>query len=312
MRHTSSLRNHTLGFLVGLLVSWYSTGVGHTQPLTPSGGSLYAFGLHLFELGEYYRAVTELKRFALLFPHHPSYPAAQVLIGLALQEDGEYEAAWLHFHQVSDTVPDAERIAVFKLGEIRVTQRQYGQAIRHFQHFLRVFPDDPLADRTAYLLGLSWALDGRFELAQQALQMVPPDHPLSEQALDLQRELQTPRPPPPKSPALAGALAGILPGAGHVYIGKPGHGVAAFLLNGLFISGAVFSFLERLEATAVILLYFETGWYLGNIKSAVEGAREINRQYQQGFVDYLHTTYTPPELTLQQLRMPEIGVRIRF
>lgn len=312
MPRTALLRYHTLGCLAGLLMLWHSVGIGYTEPLQPAGSSLYAFGRHLFELGEYYRAVTELKRFSLLFPQHPHYPAAQVLIGLAFQEDGEYERAEAHFQQVRDTVADAERLAAFKLGELRVAQHQYRQAIQHFQRFLRTFSDGPLAGRATYLLGLSWALNDRVGFAQQALQMVPPDHPLAAQALALHQELETPRPPPPKSPTVAGILAGVLPGAGHLYIGKPWHGLTAFLLNGLFLSGSVFAFLEGLEATAVILLYFETGWYLGNIKSAVGGAREINQHQREIFADHLRATYTPSALTLQQLRAPGLGLRFSF
>jgi tetratricopeptide (TPR) repeat protein len=289
-----------------------STGIAYAEPFPHAGTSQYAFGRHLFALGEYYRAVTELKRFSLLFPQHPHYPAAQVLIGLAFQEDGEHERAWAHFQQVRDTVDDAAQIAAFKLGELRVTQRQYPQAIQHFQYFLRTFPDDPLAGRATYLLGLSWALHDRVELAQQALQLVPPDHPLAVQARALSQELDIPRPPPPKSPMVAGILAGVLPGAGHLYIGKPWHGLTAFLLNGLFLSGAVFAFLEGLEVTAVILLYFETGWYLGNIKSAVGGARAVNQHQREGFADHLRATYAPSALTLHQLRAPGLGLRLRF
>ena len=301
-----------LGCLAGLLCIWQSAGIGYAEPPQPAGSSLYAFGRHLFELGEYYRAVTELKRFSLLFAQHPHYPAAQVLIGLAFQEDGEYEMAWAHFRQVRDTVADAERIAAFKLGELRVAQHQYPQAIQHFQRFLRTFPDDPLAGRTTYLLGLSWALNDRVGLAKQALQLVPPDDPFAAQALTLQQELKIPRPPPPKSPVTAGILAGVLPGAGHLYIGKPWHGLTAFLLNGLFITGAIFAYMEGLEATAVILLYFETGWYLGNIKSAVEGAHEINQRQREMFADHLRATYAPSALTLQQLSAPGLGLRFRF
>jgi TM2 domain-containing membrane protein YozV len=117
-------------------------------------------------------------------------------------------------------------------------------------------------------------------------------------------------PSPSKSPRVASILAGILPGAGHLYLGKPRHAITALLLNGLFLAGATFSFLEGLEATGVILLYFETGWYLGNINSARAGAHEFNRRQRQDAQDQLYTTYVPPSLTLKQL--PGLSLRIKF
>jgi hypothetical protein len=104
----------------------------------------------------------------------------------------------------------------------------------------------------------------------------------------------------------------MLPGAGHLYLGKPRHAITAFLLNGLFLRGAVFAFREGLEATGVILLYFETGWYLGNINSAVEGATDYNRQHQQVRRDHLLSTYAPSPLNLRQLQGPGIGLRLSF
>ena len=277
------------------------------------GTPIYAFGVHLFQLGEYYRAITELKRFTILFPQHQRALSAQVLIGLALQEDGSDDDALTHFQRLRQIDhADVSRFATFKLGELRFWQQQYQQAVTHFQEFLQIFPDGPLVPHTLYLLSLSWALDGQTDRAQRLLDTFPAQHGLAEQAQALQLALQTPPPEAAKSPRTAGILAGLLPGAGHLYIGKPVQALTAFLLNGLFITGSVFAFREGLEATGAILLYFETGWYLGNIKSATAGAREANRHQQNSRADYLRTTYAPAPLSLRDLQTPGIGLRLSF
>lgn len=315
-RHAVNGRNGRLilCFLLGLWLVTSLPVTSHAAQMDDPATPVYAFGLHLFRLGEYYRAITELKRFSLLFPQHQQLPAAQVLIGLALQEDGEPNAALAHFQRMHTTyeTTDVGRLAAFKLGEIHFAQQQYPQAIEQFQRFLHTFPDGPLVDRSLYLLGLSWALEGHPERAQQTLAVFPAEHVWSERVLALQRELQTTTLPTPKSPRLAGILAGILPGAGHLYLGKPRHALTAFLLNGLFLTGAVYAIFEGLEATAAILLFFETGWYLGNINSAVSGARDINLQQQDARRQHLRATYGLPQLTLEQLQLPGIGLRLRF
>jgi tetratricopeptide (TPR) repeat protein len=278
------------------------------------GTGLYNFGLHLFRLGDYYRAITELKRFSLLFPDHQRHDAAQVLIGLALQHDGLYDDAFAHFegmHQATGGT-DVGRLAVFKLGELRFQQEQYRQAIDHLQRFLHLFPEGALVPHTTYLLGLASAMTGEFEPARHFLALLPAHDPLSKYALALSHALQTAPAQALKSPRTAGILAGILPGAGHLYIGKPVQAISAFLLNGLFLAGAAYAFHDGLEAVGAIVLYFETGWYLGNIKSAADGARAFNRQQQQSWNESLRAVYAPPVLSLAHLQLPSLGLRIAF
>src|SRR6185503_5244044 len=84
-------------FLVGVFWAISLSGIAQAQQDAVLGTSVYDFGLHLFRLGDYYRAITEFKRFSLLFPHHARQPAAQLLIGLALQGDKAYDDALAHF-----------------------------------------------------------------------------------------------------------------------------------------------------------------------------------------------------------------------
>ena len=300
--------------LLGLLWIGYPPGITRAQQSDAADTPLYDFGLHLFRLGDYYRAMTEFKRFSLLFPQHARRPAAELLLGLALQEDKAYDDAFAHFQRwrLVDDPTDATRVAAFKLGELRFLQGQYRQAIDYFQGFLDTYPDGPLVSHTTYLLGLSWALDGQPAQAQRVLAAVPVRDPLIIQALALQEELRHAPPPQYKSPQVAGVLSGIVPGAGHLYAGKPLQAVTAFALNGLFLAGAAYAIHEKLEVTGAILLFFETGWYLGGIHSAMDAARDANRQQQKAFADRLRTTYAPPVLTFQALQAPGIGLRLNF
>jgi TolA-binding protein len=284
------------------------------QPAGGDAAQIYAFGMHLFRLGDYYRAVTELKRFRLLFPRHRQHDATQILIGLALQGDDAYDDAFAHFQRLSqfNGETSAAQVASFKLGELPFEQGQYQLSERNWQRFLNDAPQSPLARRAAYLLGLSWWLDGQKTEAQGAWSLLPAGDPLSDKALVLQAEAQQLAPLRHKSPTVAGVLSGVLPGAGHLYIGKPLQALTAFLLNGLFLTGAAYALHEGLEGTATILLFFETGWYLGTINSAKAGARDFNRQQQQAATDHLLTTYSLPPLDLEQLQLPALGLRLSF
>lgn len=286
-----------------------------TQPVDTTdttGAQIYGFGLHLFQLGDYYRAITELKRFTLLFPQHPQYSAAQILLGLALQEDSQYEEAADYLQRLERQQDDVALVAAFKLGELHFVQRHYSQAAQHFQSLLATVPESPFAARSTYLLGLSLALEGQVERAQRVLTRLPAEHDFTRQALALQDELRTITLPEEKSPQLAGVLSGILPGAGHLYVGKPLHAIGAFVLNGLFLTGAAYAFHEGLEATAGILLFFEVGWYLGTINSAIQEARHMNHNARQAVTEHLRATYAPAPLGLRDLQTPVFGLRFTF
>ena len=315
MQHSSLARQlPVMWLLLGILWAAYPPLPAQAQQDEVTATRVYDFGLHLFQLGDYYRAITEFKRFSLLFPGHARQPAAELLIGLALQEDQVYDDAFSHFQhwRLVDDPTDATRVAVFKLGELRFQQGQYRQAIGYFQGFLDAYPDGPLVSRTKYMLGLSWALDGQLSEAQQVFAALPARDPLAQQALALQDELRRTPPLQLKSPRVAGILSGMLPGAGHLYAGKPLQALTAFALNGVFLAGAAYAFHENLEATGAILLFFGAGWYLGGIHSAMDAARDANRQQQQAFADHLRATYAPPVLTFQRLQAPGLGLRLTF
>jgi len=307
-------RLQVLCLLVGVLWAGAPPGIARAQQDAMTGTSVYDFGLHLFRLGDYYRAITEFKRFSLLFPHDARQPAVQLLIGLAFQEDKAYDDALAHFEHwpLTDDPTDATRVAAFKLGELRFLQGQYRQAVLSLQGFLETYPDGPLVSHTKYLLGLSWALDGQFSQAQQALETMPARDPLAPRALALQEELRLAPPLQSKSPQVAAVLSGILPGAGHLYAGKPLQAATAFALNGAFLAGAAYAIHEKLNITGAILLFFEAGWYLGGINSARDAAREANRQQQRAFTEHLKAAYAPPVLTLQVLQTPGLGLRLTF
>lgn len=303
---------HTAFVVFFCLLGNLAWGLPTLAPESVNGASVYAFGRHLLELGEHYRAITELKRFSLLFPDDPRQPAAQMLLGFAYEALDDDASAINYFRRLQQAKDsgDFHRLALFKLGEIRLRQRQYPQAAQLFQRFLTQFPDGPLVGRTTYLLGVTRTLAGEVQVGKQHLASLALDSPWIDRARSIQDALDTAAPRPSKSPRVAGILAGILPGAGHLYLGKPRHAITALLLNGLFLAGATVSFLEGLEAAGVILLYFETGWYLGNINSAKEGARKFNRRQMQDMQDQLYSNYVPPGITLNQL--PGLGLNIKF
>ena len=115
------------------------------------------------------------------------------------------------------------------------------------------------------MLGLSWALDGQLSEAQQVFATLPVSViPWRSSALALAGRVAS------GSITAAQSLRRLLvslwysPWSRASLCGwKPLQALTAFVLNGVFLAGAAYAFHEKLEATGAILLFFETGWYLG-------------------------------------------------
>jgi tetratricopeptide (TPR) repeat protein len=81
---------------------------------------------------------------------------------------------------------------------------------------------------------------------------------------------------PRKSPAVAGAMSALLPGSGHMYVGRYKDGVVSLLVNGLFIAGTVAAINDENYAVATLVGGAGLPFYLGNIYAAANAAHKWN------------------------------------
>ncbi len=86
---------------------------------------------------------------------------------------------------------------------------------------------------------------------------------------DLQEDLSSGR---------AALFAALLPGSGHLYIGRKQDALVAFGLNASFLAAAVTSFMKKNIVMGLLFSFFELGWYTGNIYSAASGADKANQR----------------------------------
>jgi len=230
---------------------------------------------------EYYRAITEYKKFLFLFPdsdkavyaafriglayyHGQDYvAAAQALAsakekygesgvvaesgyyeGLSYWKLGQFERAATMFEQVVSEAPASEPASLAMLGKALVSfdEKDLVGSRQELTHFLANYPDDPRADNVREAIAL----------------------------LDENREL------PRKSPALAGVMSAFVPGSGYMYADRYGDGFMALILNGLFIGGTVAAIHQENYAVAGIVGGIGLPFYLGNIYGSANAAKKWN------------------------------------
>ena len=90
---------------------------------------------------------------------------------------------------------------------------------------------------------------------------------------------------PRKSPRLAGFLAAVIPGSGHLYTGEKKQALFAFITNALLIFGTYEAFNRDLYVAGGFLSIFAINYYSGNIFGALNSAHKYNRRVKEAYLE---------------------------
>ena len=240
------------------------------------------FSEELFATGEYYRSITEARRYLFLFPKGPRSEECAKLIGDAYLMSHEWTDAIAAYDEFLTRFPASslagtatfhKAIALLKLGHT-------AEAERLFQLILSG-PDRGKKGMAARWEILLLIRQNRFDEAEKRLKdrMLQPE--IEKEAGRIEELLKEKRGARYKSPETAGVLSALLPGSGQFYNERYQDGVYSFFLNALFIFGAYKAYDSDNHGLGVILTLFELGWYTGGIYGAVGGAHKYNRQVDE-------------------------------
>jgi TolA-binding protein/TM2 domain-containing membrane protein YozV len=309
---------------VGLLLALFHAAqpLGAQPPAAPSPersleglgpNQLLIFADHLLHEGEYFRAITEYRRFLFTYPADPRASMVLFRIGQAFFRGESYAEALKTFQELERRDPDGPYGQQARLwqGESLLRQAQYAAAEQIYTRFIDQTEQASLTPYAHYQRGWTFLYRRQWQEAAQSWQRVPPDHPLYPAAQQLVSEAQAGERLPQKSPALAGLLSGVLPGSGQLYNGRLGDALLAFLLNGLFIAGTIEAIDQGELAVAGVLSFFEAGWYVGNVYGAVNGAHKHNRHATETMLKQLEQRFRVPPPG-ERISRSEIGLRISF
>jgi tetratricopeptide (TPR) repeat protein len=285
-----------------------------SDPLThPSGftaNQLVEFAEQLMREGEYFRAITEYRRFLFNYPHDPRRAMMHFRIGLALYRGQRYGEALQTFREVVRRYPGTKfgKQASLWQGESLMRQAQYGTAEQVYTEIIKQHPQDDIGQHARYQLGWALLYQRQWLEASAQFQHLTSENPLYLASQRLAEEVLDGEKLPHKSPLVAGILSGILPGSGQLYNERLGDALLAFFLNGLFVVGIIEAVSSDELAIAGVLSFFEAGWYTGNVYGAINGAHKHNRHAVETFIRNLENRFRvqPPEAH----RI--VGIRLSF
>ncbi|MFH0926317.1 MAG: outer membrane protein assembly factor BamD [bacterium] len=249
---------------------------------------LLEFADSFFIEEEYYRAITEYKRFIFYFPQHPDVPRVEYQVGLAFLNGERWEEAVGAFKMVVAKYPFSPigEQARLNIGQTYYKMGDYENAIEAFKNFIVTSKNPNLISKVEYLLGCSYIQIKQWEAAYGIFcEIAQSKGEYSFSAQYIKKQMEERDKLSYKSPTVAGVLSGVLPGAGQLYDQRPMDAITSLLINGLFAWGAIESFNHDLDAVGGLLLFFETGWYTANIYGAVQGAKKYNEREEKNFID---------------------------
>jgi tetratricopeptide (TPR) repeat protein len=292
-------------FMLGIAVLFPSPRFPHLQAETleplnkqaiPTGltaDQLIEFADHLMSEGEYFRAITEYRRFLFLYPQDARQAMIHFRVGLTLYRGQQYEEALQTFRDVAQRYPDTPygKQAWLWHGESLLRQAQYKAAEQIYMQMIERFPDDEAGQVARYQRGWALIYQQQWHAASLQLRQITSESSLYRIAQRLAEEVLDGNQLPSKSPLVAGVLSGVLPGSGQLYNGRVGDALLALFLNGLFIAGIAQAVTHGELAVAGVLSFFEAGWYAGNVYGAINGAHKHNRRTGEAFLRNLENRY---------------------
>lgn len=259
-----------------LLVTWLLL-LLPLSSLAEQGDSLLSFAESLAAEGDHYRAITEYKRFLHDFPLAPQGNRVRLAIAHSLiagQRWLQADQALEELFQAHPGTPEA-LVARRDYADSAFSRSDYNLARQRYRDLLQYAKSPQVEAHAHYRIGWTYLEENRLDLAWTSFSELDPDRAEElSAALDQYRQL------PRKSPLLAGLFSGLLPGAGQAYTGRYRQGLLAFTLNAAFLYGALEAYENDNYTVAAILLFFETGWYTGNIYNAVNNAHKYNQRQQ--------------------------------
>ncbi|MBI4640031.1 MAG: tetratricopeptide repeat protein [Candidatus Tectomicrobia bacterium] len=257
--------------------------------ITEDPEKLLGFADSLFSEGEYYRAITEYKRFLFYYSGHPLAPYALYRVGLSYFRGEEWEKAIVAFREVHQEYRESEfaQLSLFMVGESFYNQRNYEASIEAYQEVIKVYEGEEVAERSRYKIGWSYIQRKQWREATEAFSTIPSGSRYYPSAIELAKEVKEGEELPQKSPLLSGLFSAFLPGSGQFYTGRKRDGTASFLLNASFLAAAITALKKGNDGAAGVLLFFEAGWYVGNIYGAVNSAHKFNLDRHRQFLNDL-------------------------
>lgn len=282
-----------------LVTTFFPLSALHASSLGPEkelGWIEYLFNEERFE-----QTINEGLRFIYVHPTSPLTDQVRMIMGKSFLKTDDVEKAIETFEGLT---AGGGRKEVREQAELwlcnSLLKKGNHQGMRNrCDAFLARYPDSPLRERAHFQKGWSYLEEWQWAGAEEAFRAIDPNSDLFPPSQEIVKGIHELRDQKGKSPLGAGILSLFLPGAGYVYVGRWQTGIAAFIVNGLFIGATIEAFDNDLPILGSIIGMVELGWYSGTIYGSVSGAKRYNHELREEKLGSLGRTFAFPILQME-------------
>jgi len=262
---------------LGTLLLWLTLSAGDLRAGDLAETTL-RFANHLYSQEEYYRAIGEYKRYLFLAPEGGEAPFASLRIAECYAHGKRWSEAlgaleeFMRAYGSSSLAVQARMLKARVLIELGKGE----EAREELRRLLETQPGEAATAEIWYLTAISLARESRWLEADEALRQIGSQSGRFVAAQGMRQVLAEAPAAKRKDPAVAGLLAAVVPGAGHLYCERPGDGAIAFVFTGAFAWATVEAFQQDHKALGIGLGFIALSFYGGDIFSAVNVAHKYN------------------------------------
>ena len=265
--------------LMGLfcILCFVSAAFGDTHYDSPE--NILKFADHLYQEGDYLRAAGEYQRY--LFHSSQDADNVQYRLGMCYRRAGDTERAIASFHKLTQS--SLKFAASYQIAYSYFLSGRHKNSIQFLNEAMDRTEDNDERGKLQILSTFNHLHQKRWSDAERMLGTPKiRDEELSQTALTLRANAQEGMYLPRRSPALAGLLSAVVPGAGKLYCGQYGDGIYSLFLAGVTGLLAWDGFQEN-------GVHSVRGWifgsafgifYAGNIYGSTIAARVYNHQLE--------------------------------
>ncbi len=276
----------------------WPAGVNGADLATPS--AVFAYAVELESSGDHQRAATEFGRYVAAarggeVGAFPQTEEAMYRQAVNLSQTQEVDAALRAFAELGGAFPQSRFIpmALFRIGQVYEQHGAVAEAGQRYRSLIAMGMETELSALSRLRLAwMSLGKPGEEEVARHHLLAVT--HPAyTERAKGMLQEVDRLPTLPYKSPWFSGTVSALLPGAGHLYLGRPRDAGFALLSNGLLLTGTIQAFAKGISGLGAALAVGELGLYSGTIFSAVSLTHKHNQMLRDEQIERMKIFVKP-------------------
>ncbi|MCP4688986.1 MAG: tetratricopeptide repeat protein [Desulfobacterales bacterium] len=248
----------------------------------------FEYAERLLGSGDFAGAAGEYKRFVHFFPGDERVNTAMYQIGQAYFQEGAFQKAINAFydliHRCEDDDPGMAARSRFQIVACHLKRNESGRALMVLRDVTLLARDVNTRDEAFYRSGWILLASGDWSGARKWFEKISGENRETYRLDALLSRLDAADSTPRKDPVTAGAAA-IIPGGGHLYLGRYRDALIAFAINGALFACAYESFDNGNEFLGGLLSVVGLGFYTGSIYGSVSGAHKYNRAERDKFID---------------------------